>query len=74
MGRACSSNGEIGIYIYIGYWWESQKVGDHWEDQDIGGWTILKWILERENGKVWFGLIWLRIQTLVNTVMNLRFL
>jgi hypothetical protein len=20
---------------------------DHWEDQDIGGWTILKWILER---------------------------
>jgi hypothetical protein len=21
--------------------------GDHWEDQDVGGWTILKWILER---------------------------
>jgi hypothetical protein len=20
---------------------------DHWEDQDVGGWTILKWILER---------------------------
>jgi hypothetical protein len=20
---------------------------DRWEDQDIGGWTILKWILER---------------------------
>jgi hypothetical protein len=19
----------------------------HWEDQDLGGWTILKWILER---------------------------
>jgi hypothetical protein len=19
----------------------------HWEDQDVGGWTILKWILER---------------------------
>jgi hypothetical protein len=27
--------------------WESRKEGDHWEDQDIGGWTILKWILER---------------------------
>jgi hypothetical protein len=26
----------------IGYWWESQKERDHWEDQDVGGWTILK--------------------------------
>jgi hypothetical protein len=22
------------------------KEGDHWEDQDVDGWTILKWILE----------------------------
>jgi hypothetical protein len=21
--------------------WESQKERDHWEDQDVGGWTIL---------------------------------
>jgi hypothetical protein len=27
------------------YWWESQKEIDHWEDQDVGGWTILKWML-----------------------------
>jgi hypothetical protein len=33
--------------LYIGYWWESRKEGDHWEDQDVGGWTTLKWILER---------------------------
>jgi hypothetical protein len=34
--------------IYVGYWWECQKErGDHWEDQYVGGWTILKWILER---------------------------
>jgi hypothetical protein len=33
--------------LHIGYWWESQKDRDHWEDQDVGGWTILKWILER---------------------------
>jgi hypothetical protein len=30
----------------IGYWWESQKERDHYEAQDVGGWTILKWILE----------------------------
>jgi hypothetical protein len=29
------------------YWWEIQKERDHWEDQDVGGWTILKLILER---------------------------
>jgi hypothetical protein len=31
----------------IEYWWESQKERDHYEDQDIGGWIILRWILER---------------------------
>jgi hypothetical protein len=35
------------LAMHIGYWWESQKVRDHWEDLDVGGWTILKWILER---------------------------
>jgi hypothetical protein len=29
------------------YRWEIQKQRDHWEDQDVDGWTILKWILER---------------------------
>jgi hypothetical protein len=24
-----------------------EKERDHWEDQDVGGWTILKLILER---------------------------
>jgi hypothetical protein len=33
--------------MHIGYWWEIQKERDHWEDQDVGGWTILKLILER---------------------------
>jgi hypothetical protein len=36
---------------------------DHWEDQDAGGWTISKWILERQDGMVWIGLIGLRIGT-----------
>jgi hypothetical protein len=33
--------------MHIEYWSESQIERDHWEDQDIGGWTILKWILDR---------------------------
>jgi hypothetical protein len=32
--------------IHIGYWWENQKERHHWEDQDVGGWIILKLILE----------------------------
>jgi hypothetical protein len=32
--------------MHIGYSWASQKERDHWEDQDVGGWTMLKWILE----------------------------
>jgi hypothetical protein len=43
--------------MHIGYWWGSQKVRDHWEDLDVGGWTILKWISERYDGTIWIGLI-----------------
>jgi hypothetical protein len=35
----------------------------HLEDLEVDGWTILKWILKREGGKVWTGLIRLRIAT-----------
>jgi hypothetical protein len=24
------------------YWWGSQKERNHWEDLDVGGWTVLK--------------------------------
>jgi hypothetical protein len=45
MGRACITNGEKrNAYRIL---WEIQKERDHWEDQNVGGWTILKWILER---------------------------
>jgi hypothetical protein len=26
---------------------KARRKTDHWEDQDVGGWTILKWIFER---------------------------
>jgi hypothetical protein len=28
--------------MHIGYWCESKKERDHWEDQDIGGWTLIE--------------------------------
>jgi hypothetical protein len=58
--------------MLVGYWWESQKEGDHWEDQDVGGWAISKWI-------GWDGVDWIDMaqdrdqwRALVNTVLNLR--
>jgi hypothetical protein len=36
-----------GKVTHMGYWQESQKETDYQEDQDIGGWIILRWILER---------------------------
>jgi hypothetical protein len=35
--------------MHIVYWWQSNKERYYWEDQDVGGWTILKRIL-REIG------------------------
>jgi hypothetical protein len=46
MGGACSN--EWGRReMHIGHWWESQKEINHWKDQNVGRWTILKRILER---------------------------
>jgi hypothetical protein len=58
--------------MHIGYWWEIQKERDHWEGQDVGGWTILKCILEREDG---MDMAQDRDQwrALLNMVLNLRF-
>jgi hypothetical protein len=47
----------------IRYWRESQKERDHYQDEDVGRWIILKWNLQRQDGVVWAGLIWLRIET-----------
>jgi hypothetical protein len=47
----------------MGYWWKSQRERDHYDDQDVGGWTILGGILEEWDGVMWTGLVWLRIGT-----------
>jgi hypothetical protein len=39
--------------MHIGYLWESQKERDHQEDEEVGGWIILKWVLDRMR---WYGL------------------
>jgi hypothetical protein len=44
MGRACSTHRKK---MHIGFWWESQKERDHYEDLDVGGRIILRWILEK---------------------------
>jgi hypothetical protein len=52
------------------YWWKSQKEREHKEDQNVGGSTILKWILEikwddmAQDNDQW--------RALVSTVMNDR--
>jgi hypothetical protein len=60
--------------MHIGYRWERQEERDHWEDQDLGGWTILEWILERWNNVDWIDMAQDRgpRRALVNTVLNFR--
>jgi hypothetical protein len=38
---------------------KAKRKETHWEDQDVGGWTILKWILERYDRTVWCRLDWI---------------
>jgi hypothetical protein len=62
--------------MHVGYWWESQEERDHKEDQEVGGWTILIWILRdiEWNAMDCIDLAQDRDQwrALVNTVMNFR--
>jgi hypothetical protein len=41
--------------MHIGYWWESLEGKNYYKDKDVGGWIILKWILERDR-MGWYGL------------------
>jgi hypothetical protein len=55
--------------MHIGYWWESQKERDHWEDnitRDLGetGGDGVDWIDMSQDRDQW--------RVLANTVLNLR--
>jgi hypothetical protein len=67
MSGACSTNLRRGTRI--GYWWESQRERDQWEDQDVG-W---RWG-DRMASVDWIGLAQGRDKwkSLVNAAMNLR--
>jgi hypothetical protein len=73
MGRACSTYG--GEEMHIGFWRGNLREGDHLEDPDVDGRTILKWIFERWDG----GMDWIdlakdidRWRAVVDAVTNLR--
>jgi hypothetical protein len=34
------------------FWWESLKERDYWEEVDVVGKIVLKWIFERQDGVV----------------------
>jgi hypothetical protein len=44
--------------MHIGFWWESQKERNHYDDLAVGGRLISKRIIAKLDG-----LIWLRIRT-----------
>jgi hypothetical protein len=48
---------------HTGYWRERRKERDYLQDEEVDGWRISKWILEREDGIVWIRLMWLRVGT-----------
>jgi hypothetical protein len=48
-----------GYVAQMGNWEKSQKLKDHWEEQDVDDWRLLKWILQRYDEVMWIASIWL---------------
>jgi hypothetical protein len=63
------------IEVYIGFWWEDPREGDHLGDPGVDGRIILKRIFKKwDRGMNWIELAQDRDRwrDLVNAVMNLR--
>jgi hypothetical protein len=58
--RACGTHGGR-RGEHTGFWWESPKEKDHYENLDLYGRILLRLIIEKSYGVVWTGFIWLRI-------------
>ena len=64
--------------VHTWFWWGNMRERGHFEDPDIDGRIILRWIFRKWDCKGWgmdsIGLAWDRNRwlALVNTVMNLR--
>jgi hypothetical protein len=69
---ACMGEARNAYNILVG----NLKDRGHLEDLNVDRRIILEWILETQDGKLWTGFIWVRIETssglFVNTIMNLR--
>jgi hypothetical protein len=52
------------------FWCGNLRERDNWGDQGLDGRIILRWIFRKWDVGVWTGLGWLRIETLVNAVIN----
>jgi hypothetical protein len=48
--------------MHLGLWREIQKSSGHYEDLDVGGWIILKFMLKKCNWFIMTGFVWLKIE------------
>jgi len=61
MGRECGTQGRR--EVHIGFWLVDVKALGCMEDLGMDQITVLKWMLKKQNNKVWNRLIWFRIKT-----------